>query len=137
MVRTYWSKKWPFHNNIFSDIMSGRRFELLMRYIHLNDTQKMPPRDNIQYDKLYKIRPLYDLVVSAFKNAYIPNQNISVDESVISFKGRLSWVQYLPNKPHKWGIKAWVMADSSNGYVCNFKLYTGELTNMLSTIYLP
>jgi hypothetical protein len=108
--------------------MSGRRFELLMRFLHLNDSEKMPKRDSLDYDKLYKIRPVYDIIIEAFRNSYMPHQFISVDESIISFKGRLSWVQYIPKKPHKWGIKAWVLADSTNGYVGNFKLYTGKVT---------
>ncbi len=29
----------------------------------------------------------------------------------------------MPKKPTKWGIKAWVMADSSNGYVSNLNIY--------------
>ena len=124
--RSFWSKKWPFNSNIFNSIMSGRRLELLMSYLHLNDSQKMPERDSLNYDKLYKVCPLLDRVVNAFRNAWIPRQNLSVDESIIAFKGRLSWVQYMPKKPHKWGIKAWVLADSSNGYVTNFKLYTGK-----------
>ena len=32
----------------------------------------------------------------------------------------------MPKKPHKWGIKAWVLADSSNGYTWGWKLYTGK-----------
>ena len=32
-------------------------------------------------------------------------------------------------KPTKWGMKAWVLADSTNGYVYNWKLYTGKETN--------
>ncbi len=54
----------------------------------------------------------------------VPSMNISVDESIIGFKGRLSFIQY---KPTKWGIKVWVMADSSNGYVSNLNIYTGTL----------
>ena len=72
--------------------MSGRRFELLMKYIHLNDSKKQPPRGSDDYDKLYKVRPLLDLVVSAFKNSYTPQQSLSIDESIIGFKGRLCWV---------------------------------------------
>ena len=30
----------------------------------------------------------------------------------------------MPKKPHKWGMKAWVLADSSNGYVWKWELYT-------------
>ena len=32
----------------------------------------------------------------------------------------------MPKKPHKWGMKAWVLADSSNGYVWKWELYTGK-----------
>ena len=45
---------------------------------------------------------------------------------MISYKGRLSFIQYLPKKPHKWGMKAWVLAVSLNGYSCGWKLYTGK-----------
>ena len=58
--------------------------------------------------------------------SYIPNQYISIDESMISFKGRLSFLQYLPKKPHKWGMKAWVLADAQTGYTWAWKLYTGK-----------
>ena len=88
-----------------------------MKYFHLNDTSKQPPRESDSYDKLYKIRPLLDKILHSFKSAYIPGQNISVDESMIAFKGRLSWVQYMPKKPTKWGIKLWVCADSETRYV--------------------
>ena len=44
----------------------------------------------------------------------------------MGFKGRVSFLQYLPKKPTKWGMKAYVLADSSNGYVYNWKLYTGR-----------
>ena len=76
----------------------------------------------------YKIRPLLDAIVSSFRSVYTPKQHISIDDTMIGFKGRLSWVQYMPKKPTKWGIKAWGLADGSNGYVWNFKLYTGKTT---------
>ncbi len=56
---------------------------------------------------------------------------ISVDESIIDFKGRLSFIQYMPKKPTKWGIKARVMVDSSNGYVSNLNIYTGITSTLL------
>ena len=45
---------------------------------------------------------------------------------MIAFKGRLSFLQYLLKKPHKWGMKAWVLADAMNGYTWSWKLYTGK-----------
>ena len=45
---------------------------------------------------------------------------------MIKFKGRSSLKQYLPMKPIKRGFKVWVRADSHNGYLCNFEIYTGK-----------
>ena len=119
--RSYWSSQWPFRNENISTIMSSRRFELLLKFFHISS-----PPDQPSPDKLQKIRPLLDTVVKNFKAAYVPSQNLSIDESMISFKGRLSWVQYMLKKPHKWGMKAWVLTDSSNGYTYNWELYTGK-----------
>ena len=87
----------------------------------------MPPVGSPNHDKIYKIRPLLEKITTAFQAIYSPRENLSVDETIISFKCRLSWIQYMPKKPHKWGIKAWALADSRNGYIINFKLYTGSI----------
>ena len=52
---------------------------------------------------------------------------MTVDESMVKFKGRLAFRQYLPMKPVKWGVKVWVMAESKTGYVNNFQVYTGAI----------
>ena len=106
--------------------MSGRRFELLMSYLHLNDNESQPTRGSPHYDKLYKVRPYLDALVSNFRTAYTLQQNLSIDESIFSYKGRLSWIQYMPRKPTKWGMKAWCLADFNNGYIWNLKVYTGK-----------
>ena len=106
--------------------MSSRRFELILRFIHLNDSETQPSRGEPGFDKLYKIRPLLELLLEKYKDCYTPSQNLSIDEGMISFKGRLSFLQYLPKKPHKWGMKGWVLADSLNGYTWGWQLYTGK-----------
>eukprot|EP00731_Ephydatia_muelleri_P013981 Em0007g1291a len=84
--RSYWSSQLPFRNENISTIMSSRRFELLLKFFHISS-----PPDQPLPDKLQKIRPLLDTVVKNFKAAYVPAKNLSIDESMISFKGRLSW----------------------------------------------
>ena len=37
--------------------------------------------------------------------------------------------QYIKDKPTKWGFKFWVLADSKNGYTCDFNLYAGRREN--------
>lgn len=106
--------------------MSSRRFELILKFLHLSDSRQQPSRGQTGYDKLYKVRPLLNLVLENFQAMYTPTQSLSIDESMVGFKGRLAFLQYMPKKPHKWGMKAWVLADAANGYVWNWKLYTGK-----------
>ena len=43
-----------------------------------------------------------------------------------AFKGRLNFRQYMPAKPTKYGIKVWMAADASNGYVVNLSVNQGS-----------
>ena len=38
---------------------------------------------------------------------------------MVGFRGRFSAKQYMQNKPMKYGIKAYTMADSKNAYILN------------------
>ena len=50
----------------------------------------------------------------------------SIDEAMVKFKGRLKFLQYMPLKPVKRGIKIWCRCDSSNGYLCQIDVYVGK-----------
>ncbi|KAK3701238.1 hypothetical protein QZH41_003200 [Actinostola sp. cb2023] len=45
---------------------------------------------------------------------------------MIPYRGRISFRQYMPAKPTKYGIKVWMAADSSNGFVLDFNFYLGK-----------
>ena len=45
---------------------------------------------------------------------------------MIAYKGRTSLKQYMPLKPIKRRIKAWVRADSVSGYMFDFNIYEGK-----------
>ena len=55
---------------------------------------------------------------------------MSIDESMIGTMCRLSFIQYLPAKPTKWGIKVWVCSDAATGYILSFSIYTGKDPNV-------
>ena len=50
-----------------------------------------------------------------------------MDETMIGFKGRLNFIQYMPEKPTKWGMKAYVLADSRTGYMYNTQVCIAHL----------
>ena len=122
----YWSKSWPFATTTFSKVMSRDRFSLILKFFHLNDHTMYIRKGLPGYDPLFKIRPLLEPLVENFQNAYNLGRHISIDESMIRFKGRIWFLQYIAKKPHKWGMKAFVVADSKTGYIYNWKLYTGK-----------
>ena len=74
------------------------------------------------------MRGFLDTFVNTCKELYQPFQNISIDARMVKSKGRSGIKQYIKNKPTKWGIKLWVLADSLNGYTCDFEVYTGKNT---------
>ena len=94
------------------------------QYIHLKDTSNTPGRDDPNYDPLYKMRPMIDLILPKLKDNYKPGENLSVDEGMIGFKGRVHFRQYMPAKPTKWGNKVWQICESDSGYCCGFDVYT-------------
>ena len=48
--------------------------------------------------------------------------------SMIKFKSYLSFWQYMPAKPIKWGVKVGTLAESETGYIYHFQVYTGKAT---------
>ncbi len=92
---------------------------LYFRYLHLQDNHAA---DVNHSDKLWKMRWFLDFLSAKFQSLYEVDGTVTVDESMIKSKGRLSFRQYLPMKPMKWGVKVWVMAESSTGYVSNFQV---------------
>ena len=57
---------------------------------------------------------------------YQPSRNISIDERMVRNKGRYSFRQYIKDKPTKWGMKIWVLAESTTGYTYDYEVYTGR-----------
>lgn len=54
---------------------------------------------NSQLRRLYKVRPVTDAVNKTFKDSYNLSREVSIDEAMIAFSGRLSYKQLMPAKP--------------------------------------
>lgn len=93
-VASYWSSSKLYNCNI-SAYMSGNRFELILSMLHVSDNKKALPDE-----RLYKIQPLVDLLLHKYNNSLIPEQNICINESLVPFKGRLKFRQFISNKRH-------------------------------------
>uniref|UniRef100_A0A672YBL4 PiggyBac transposable element-derived protein domain-containing protein n=2 Tax=Sphaeramia orbicularis TaxID=375764 RepID=A0A672YBL4_9TELE len=126
----YWRKKWPYNFSFPSDHMKRDRFEAILWSLHLSDPKEAEENDKkkntAEYDRLFKLKPLYTQMVNACKAHFQPYQNLSIDEQMIATKARMSMKQYTKDKPTKRGYKLFVLADSSIGYTWNFFIYAGK-----------
>ena len=117
----YWRRsKWLLETK-FNEVMPRDRFDLIWRYLHLQNNE-----DNLGGDRLYKVRWFIDYLRNKFETVYTPGENVTLDESMIKYKGRLAFRQYMPAKPIKWGIKVWSLCEADTGYMCRFQVYTGR-----------
>ena len=132
-IYDYWSTESFLHYFKISSRISRSNFLEIKRYLHLVDNTSLVPRGEDGYDKLGKIRPILDHVRQRNLANYEPHKENSIDEAMIKYKGRSSLTQYLPMKPIKRGIKVWVRADSRNGYICDFHVYTGKDGDAVTT----
>ena len=125
-LQQYWCKSWPFQSFTFSRIMSRDRFLLILKFLHLKNNRNIIPQGQQGHDKIFKIRPFVNRLIDTFQKSYQLKRELSLDESMISYKGSLSFLQYLPKKTHKWGMKAWVLTESKTGYTFNWSMYIGK-----------
>lgn len=126
-LRLYWKKsRWFFDIPSFNKVMPRDRFDQIWRYLHFCDERQAPQEDAPNRDKLYKVRPLLDILLPRFESVYVPEKVISIDESMIPFKGRIGFRQFIANKRTRFGIKVWVLAESSTGYIPRLQIYTGR-----------
>ena len=129
-ISDYWKTSWESHIPYFAKIMPRNRFQLILANLHISHTV---PGSSVK--KVDKVRMFLDKLLPTFRNLYNPSENLSIDETMIGFRGRFGAIQYMPQKPTKWGIKLYSIADSSNGYILDSIVYTGSETHTDTTIY--
>ena len=72
--------------------MARNRFTEKLKFLYFVDNSNYNANDPNR-DKLYKVRCVVAFPVDQFKNIYILTQQISIDEELLLWKGRLSFKQ--------------------------------------------
>ena len=111
--------------------MSRDRFLLILRFLHFadNDTQNVHDPER---DRLAKIRPIITLLRHRCASVYQPGRDLCVDESLVLFKGRLAFKQFIRTKRARFGIKLFELC-TSNGIILDFLVYHGKMCDELIT----
>jgi hypothetical protein len=117
---THYSQSTPF----FSEIFRLDTYKLLLSCFHASDRDQEPKKGSADYSPCYKFEKVLSHLNRTWYKEYIPDQNISIDESLVPFKGRHDLVNYNRMKKHaNWGPTEYLLADSKNGYIIRTKYH--------------
>ncbi|KAL6417911.1 hypothetical protein ACFW04_014253 [Cataglyphis niger] len=121
-LKEYWSTDDFLRSDIFGKIMTRDRYFLLLRILHFSH------EPGCIGDRLIKIKRIFDIIRHSFNAAFVPYQELCIDESLLLYKGRLSFKQYIPKKKNRFGIKSFILCDCKTGFVQDIIIYTGAST---------
>ena len=115
--KTYWSTNVLYKNEHFPSVMTRERFESMLHCFNFGEKEK-----------LRKIRMILDHFNETMLELVTPGQHLSIDESMILWRGRLLFRQYIKNKRHKYGIKFYELC-THDGLVMSADIFCGQGIN--------
>ena len=107
--------------------MPRSRYQSVLEFLHFNDNTFYDVADPDR-DRLFKVRPLVEHLVKGFKEVYISSCEISTDEELMLWKGKLGFKQYIPNKGCQFDIKYFSLCKTC-GYLWNLYAYLDKVNN--------
>ncbi|KAM9305546.1 piggyBac transposable element-derived protein 4-like [Gastrophryne carolinensis] len=125
LQKWYWTTNKLLATPFFGTIMSECRFSLIMKNLHFTNNEEFDEATH-PAPKLKKIWEVYQMILKNFQQSYVPDRDISIDESLMAYKGRLSWIQYIASKRARFGIKSYMLCESATGYIWNSVIYTEQ-----------
>ncbi|XP_065652956.1 piggyBac transposable element-derived protein 4-like [Hydra vulgaris] len=124
-LNMYWSTDDLYWTPIFSKTMSRDRFKVILKFLHFNNNND--PNlilNDPNRDRLHKVRPFVNMIRERCRKVYSPGQHLSVDESLVLFKDRLHFCQYIKTKRARFGIKVYELT-TADGITLDFLAYCG------------
>ncbi|XP_063585093.1 piggyBac transposable element-derived protein 4-like [Penaeus indicus] len=124
-MQDFWSHDPLISSLIFSQTMSRDRFDAITLALHFVDNEA----DHPAVDRLWKLRPVIDVLDKQFSSIFVPNKLISVDEILWDVSGCHQALQYVPNKSACRGLKVYKLCSSDGpeaGYTTAFGIYVGK-----------
>ena len=132
-LSSFWSAEYG--RSIFNDTMSRNKFILIKRYIRFDDKSTRPRRR--ETDKFAAIRDLWETAMDRCRSSFNPGAQTTVDEQLFPCKCRCPFIQYMSNKPDKFGLKFWMICDVATKYVMNAIPYLGKIEQRAQNTSVP
>ncbi|EQB60315.1 piggybac transposase uribo2 [Vairimorpha apis BRL 01] len=82
----------------FAKMFARNRFQLLLKFFHLVDNKTLAPPGHPEYDPCARFQVLVNHANLVFRQHYIPNQQLSIDESLVGTNAHTVIKQYIPQQ---------------------------------------
>ena len=119
----YWEMSSDSRNTTVASLFTRNRLLDVLHYLHLADNNNLNPSD-----KFSKVNSLFIMINESCLQNFIPEKNVSIDESMVRYYGRHGCKKYIQSKLVKFGCKLWVAA-TPLGYAIQFYPYAGKDDN--------
>ncbi|CAK1600205.1 unnamed protein product [Parnassius mnemosyne] len=77
-------------------------------------------------DKFAMVSDIWNKFIENCEMCYIPGENMTVEEQLFPSKTRYRFLQYITNKPDKFGIKFLLLVNVERKYLCGGFPYLGK-----------
>jgi len=105
--RQHWSSDQLYSNTAVQNLLTLQRFRWMLKNLHPKPAK------------------LWKLANRNFQKYWKPYDHVSIDETLIPFKGRYKYRVHIRGKPKATGIKLYCLADERN-YMYNIEQYRAE-----------
>ncbi|XP_017796105.1 PREDICTED: uncharacterized protein LOC108577462 [Habropoda laboriosa] len=112
----------------YAATMSRDRFSDILKHIRFDDYITREDRKAI--DKLAPLRAISNIFIKNCRDSYSASSIGTVDEQLVTFRGRCSFKVHMPNKPDRYGIKIFTLCDAKTFYCCNMDIYLGKIESI-------
>ena len=91
--------------------MSCQRFKQIKRFFRVDDRTRRDPND-----PLYPVRDVWEILNKNLSAFYTPSAELTVDEQLLEYHGRIRFRVYIASKPGRYGIKIHWLNEASTGF---------------------
>ena len=92
----------------------------MKRFINLTNALRFDVKDTSSSrrgkDVFALIRDLLGPIKNKLASYFMPNINLTIDKQLIPWRGKVTFLQCLPSKPDKYGLKLLWICDSATAY---------------------
>ena len=125
-LEKYWDHRETVKTPFFRTFLGRNTFQSILSNFQVSNKDFDLPRNHPNHDRLFKVRPMIDMMDRTFLQAYKYGRDLSFDEGCCPYKGQMHFRYYNPSKPSKWHLKLFEVSDARTGYVVGFDVYTGK-----------